>query len=394
MSLGGYKFAGRYCQKGSLTDAQWALLMHKTKVAAFMAANTAANAGWQYDMTGSPDGNIHCLDSVGNNYVTCFKRVVDENTTHYFCVLTLTKYGGTSVTTTGYVATDRFGYNYANSTIGPDSASYYVRLGTVPFNYSSSATEWNVGQTLLIPVGNPGRGGSWGASYTNDGTNSLFSNSINYYGFAIKGSDIIAFAGPSTSGAAVSALSFDAFSSKFVDGNNKLIDVVFVNFQTVASGYTNCYEKYSGYTSIGKSVVMVTSPNGNEHSYDISSFVSSPVISCYSGQAPEYPFQAVTAHSYKVDSVSNTSARGVIKTELIAINYPPSGSTVSKFSVWANGNLLALYTYTKSSANVQEFGQTSAAENQQVLTYTAYVGWDPSNPDITQASAWTEYTDT
>ena len=30
MSLGGYKFAGRYCEKGSLTDAQWALRMHKT----------------------------------------------------------------------------------------------------------------------------------------------------------------------------------------------------------------------------------------------------------------------------------------------------------------------------------------------------------------------------
>ena len=40
MSLGGYKFTGKYCNRGSLTDTQWVLLMHKTKVAAFMGANT------------------------------------------------------------------------------------------------------------------------------------------------------------------------------------------------------------------------------------------------------------------------------------------------------------------------------------------------------------------
>ena len=52
MSLGGYKFAGRYCEKGSLTDQQWALLMHKTRLAAFMAANTLSGAGWHFCKNG------------------------------------------------------------------------------------------------------------------------------------------------------------------------------------------------------------------------------------------------------------------------------------------------------------------------------------------------------
>ena len=46
MALGGYKFAGYKCSNdGTLTDAQWALRIHKTRIKAFLEANTLANTG-------------------------------------------------------------------------------------------------------------------------------------------------------------------------------------------------------------------------------------------------------------------------------------------------------------------------------------------------------------
>lgn len=392
MSLGGYKFRGYYCQKGSLTDAQWALLMHKTKVAAFMAANTAASAGWEYDMTGSPDGNYHCLDSVGNNYVTCFKRVVDADTTHYFCILTLTKYGGTNVTTAGYVATNRFCYVNNSSCLGPYYCSNFIRFGTVQISYSTAISTWLSGQTLLLPVSNLGYVvNNWYDGSTYDGSNSLFSATTNYYGYAVKGSDIIILSGPNMSGCSISVVSMDAFSSKFSDGNNMLEDGFYLNLQSYSS-YDNSYENKSGYSANGSdTVVMVSAINGGQFGTDTASFIMSSPVSSYAGQAPAYPFQSVTAFSVICDSVTKTSARGVIKSELLSINYPPSSSSVSKFSTWAGGKLLALYTHTKS-APVSLFGASNTPNDQQFQTYVTYVGWDPSNPDITQASAWTEYT--
>lgn len=397
MSLGGYKFAGRYCQKGSLTDQQWALLMHKTKVAAFMAANTLANAGWDYDMTGSPDGNYHCLDTVGNNYVTCFKRVVDESTTHYFCILTLTKYGGTSVTTAGYVSTNRFargaqGSNDTSTTyyLGAYYASYFVRYGIAPFSYSTAATQLDDGQSYLLPVGNPGYRSTWSGSSTNDSTLTLLAVSTNYYGFAVKGSSIITFTGPSASGVAVSLLSLDAFSSKFVDGNNALSNTLMINTQGIASSK---YEKDDAYHVYSSSIVVASCPNGSQNATDSFCFVDCDPLAFYeSTNIQAYPFQSVSVKTWRTDSTAKTIARGTVNVDLLAINYP--ASLLTKFTTFANGKYLVLDGVNESQNSPQKlFGQVSYPSGHYIYTIGVYCGWDPSNPDITQASSWTEYTE-
>lgn len=395
MSLGGYKFAGRYCEKGSLTDVQWALRMHKTKVAAFMAANALANAGWDYDMAGSPDGNYHCLDSVGYNYVTCFKRFVDENTTHYFSIFTLTRYGGTSVTTAGYVATNRFargaqGNNDTSTTyyLGASYASYFVRYGVVPFSYSTAATQLDNGQSYLLPAGNPGYRSSWSGSSTNDSTRTLLAVSTNYYGFAIKGSSIITFTGPSVSGVAVSLLSIDAFSSKFVDGNNALSDTLMINIQGIASSK---FEKDDAYYVASSSIVVASCPNGTQNATDSFSIIDCDPLAFYvATNIQAYPFQSVSVKTWRTDETSKTIARGTVNVDLLAINYPES--LLTKFTTAANGKYLVLNGVDSPTNPPQKlFGQVSYPRDHNYYTIGVYCGWDPSNPDITQASAWQLY---
>jgi hypothetical protein len=369
--------------------------MHKTKVAAFMAANALSGAGWDYDMTGSPDGNYHCLDAVGNNYVTCFKRVVDSSTMHYFAILTLTKYGGTSWTTTGYVQISNS--MFARATEGaPSSTNYYlgayyassfIRYGVTQFSYLSILSQNEAGQSYVLPSANPGMPTSWTITGSCDGSETMFAVSTNYYGYAIKGSSIIMFGGPSMSGVAVSMLSFDAFSSKFVETTNALADTLFINTQGVSS---SSQEKNNAYHNYSSSVVVATRANSAKNRSDSFSFVTGDPLAYYAGNSIQaYPFQAVSVKNYSTDS-SGTIARGTVQIDLFAINYPTVLPT--KFSTVANGSLLVLDGSSESTNTPQMvLGQWYAPGDHAIYIIGMYCGWDPSNPDITQASAWTEY---
>lgn len=405
MSLGGYKFAGRYCQKGSLTDAQWALKMHKTKVAAFMAANTLSGAGWDYDMTGSPDGNYHCLDSVGNNYVTCFKRVVDESTTHYFCILTLTYYMP-SGSASGAITTSRFIYCSTGLLCG--LATSFVRSGVTRFSFSTAATEWNTGQSLLLATGNIGPYNvSWQGAYMprNNTSYSYLALSSVYFGFAVKGSSIIMFSGPSRSEIAVSVISEDAFSSLAVDGNNMQKKYLYCNFQSLATSTNETTHMESGaayyestwYQSISRAIVSVETPNGEQNWQSGRSYFAISPNAQYSGNIQNYPFQSVTAFTYREDEIAHTYIRGEVNIDLIAVNYPQTGTFPARLSTVANGKYLTVCSYSLPAyyqiLGCVNTGSDLAGQNSQTKQYVFYVGWDPSNPDITQSSSWTEYTE-
>lgn len=394
MSLGGYKFAGRYCQKGSLTDQQWAKRMQETKVAAFMAANALANAGWEYDMDGSPDGNIHCLDTVGNNYVTCFKNTALG---HYFCILTLTMFRP-QTETEGYVITTRLYRCSITSTyyIGRQ-ASAFVRYSTLHrFDYSSVLSDWYTGQSLLVPVGNPGHSQTpWSGSVTNDNTKSLFNINTNYYGFALKGADIIIFSGPSASGCAVSVVSGNAFSKLFSPeesyGANK--GELILNLQNTYTGTTaNANESSPQYTGSGG--LVICSNGTSQNVMDDLSSLYVPPIAMFSGNIQDYPFQSVYVVAYKQNPTTLIYGVGTIKIELLAANFMPSAQYPNHLTPVANGNFLAATSFSNgipSGAN-QLCVTSGSVEGVSVsIPITYYVGWDASNPDITQSSAWTLY---
>ena len=389
MSLGGYMFEGRFCQKGSLSDVQWYHLLHATRVAAFMAANTRANAGWEYDMTGSSDGNIHCLDAVGNNYVTCFKNTPKGT---YFALYTLCKAtetgtdsGSVQVTFTNDYISDISTRNY----LGVNCSCFYT-ISKLHIAYD--AKPGNVG-CGLISTGNTGiTSSAMGSNYTDTScTYAGVSSSSVKFGFAIKGDDIIVIQsyGTSSSNICLSIISGAGFSS-FVNANDTR-GIFCLNTQATISTVTFNYEnryRYVHSNTLNMPVCVTQQYDGTI--YNVSKLGFTP-LTRYIGNMQEYPFESLYVWDV-VNSQTNVSGKGTLKIDLISVNFPGANNNIvpNVYSTVAGGNYLAFrklsgsYYYTFNKVN----GTADITANVAI-----YCGWDASNPDITQESAWTEYTE-
>jgi hypothetical protein len=381
MSLGGYMFEGRFCQKGSLTDVQWYHLLHATRVAAFMAANTRANAGWEYDMTGSSDGNIHCLDAVGNNYVTCFKNTAKGT---YFALYTLCKATGTGTDSGSVQVTMKENYWRGSSNL------HYLGVGCSCFytisksHIAYDAKPGNVG-CGLIPVGNTGTDSDLGSNYTT--VSSTFAGLTNArFGFAIKGDDIIAIQSK-TSSTYLSVISGSGFSS-FVNANDTQ-GIYCLNAQSIYT--SSAYDVESdGRNSANLSMPVCICQNYLGNFYFMSNLGFTP-LTRYFGNMQEYPFESLYVYGI-TNSQTNVSGKGTLKVDLMSMNCPGANNGIVPgiWSTVAGGNYLTIRSL--SGSNYYTFNKvngTSDIANNVAI----YCGWDASNPDITQESAWTEYTE-
>ena len=394
MSLGGYKFAGRYCQKGSLTDQQWALLMHKTKVAAFMAANTLSGAGWDYDMTGSPDGNYHCLDAVGNNYVTVFKRTNSENDYTWFAIYTLTKFTW-SGTDSGAVKLYIYA-NYSQMYYGYYATNFY-RIGTSAISYSDTLDVAPTSRINIIgpmPVGNVGANSSnISSSYYPPSNTSLKDVTLASFGYAIKGDSIIMLQGQGSgflsSYLKCSVASGHGFSS-FVNSSDSCGAFAY-NTQIEnnnSSGYENA-ERNVNYVYMSSALCAATNHTNAGGAPRYVAKLSAIPLATYSSSPQEYPFQSIMVFGI-TDDGAKPSGKGALNIDMIAVNFPGAnqGIVPSLYSTVANGNYLCVNSVTGTY-----YFKIKPLNTSDDISWNAamYVGWDPSNPDITQASAWTEY---
>lgn len=387
MSLGGYMFEGRFCQKGSLTDVQWYHLLHATRVAAFMAANTRANAGWEYDMTGSSDGNIHCLDAVGNNYVTCFKNTAKGT---YFALYTLCKATETGTDTGSVqVANNSGAYTGGSVTyLGVNCSCFY----TVSKTHIAYDGKPGLGTMDIIPVGNTGTGTHLGSSYTDTSNTYAGITSVKVkFGFAIKGDDIIAIQsyGTSSANTCISIISCSGFSS-FVNANDTQ-GIFCLNTQTITSASSNDIEflsRNSNANALKMQLCISQYHNGNFH--QLSQLGCTP-LTRYVGNMQEYPFESLYVWGVE-NSQTNVSGKGTLKVDLIAMNSPGANNGIvpTVYSTVAGGNYLTIRTL--DLGNYFLF-RTINGNNDSSNNVAIYCGWDASNPDITQESAWTEYSE-
>ena len=114
-------------------------------------------------------------------------------------------------------------------------------------------------------------------------------------------------------------------------------------------------------------------------------------LAVYSTSVQEYTFQSLQVFGVQ-NTAPATSGKGSISIDFMAINFPGAnqGLVPTVYSTFANGNYLVVrrvsgsYYLSSYIYNAYDTVQWNAA---------LYVGWDPSNPDITQASAWSEYTE-
>ena len=399
MSLGGYKFAGRYCQKGSLTDQQWAKRMQETKVSAFMAANALANAGWEYDMDGSPDGNIHCLDTVGNNYCTCFKNTAAGG---YFAIYTLCAVMA-SPASEGYVAKAHYRAYYSTGStyyyIG-GSATNFIRVGNSRILYNSDLTVSDYGTTNCFPVGNLGY--STNIGNTSDTSANLTGASSAYFGYAIKGGNVVVFSGTDLSThLCITIASCNAFSTLFNSNDN--YPAVIINTQMVlGTSISDTKESATRQTNSYNFAGIIVAFNDNGESKSDGELYVLP-IAVYSGAVNDYPYQSLYL-SFIKNNQTGCWAKGIFDVSMLAWNTQTNGASGTPWPLQttANGN----YFCENSSGSEWTVNVTSSKAIRAVNRWryndewgshsqgwpACYVGWDPSNPDITQSSAWTLYT--
>ena len=397
MSLGGYKFAGKYCEKGSLTDVQWALLVHKTRLTAFMASNTLSNAGWSFDQTGGDIafesyGNvIYSLDSVGYNYVSFMKHGTDSPS--YIAIITAF-YWGTSSASDGRID-GPWALAYRGNTI---SDSTYLCTGNTLYHRLSKAqlTISNLFSTMLnaTPLVPCGCGNHLNSSYVGSHKPNSFKNSSSdYFGYAMKDACVISISGNGIINTKLyySILSGDAYSSTFGDDSEILL----------AYCMYCCYFSNDMSNSYGETI-PVTSTDGNAYGVLYSSLGNGnvrlhtlfiPLDAEYpvSANIDKYPFCSVKTLG-PLDTSTNSYIRGTVSVDLLCTSAPETRETSPYGSTVANGNLLFISS-SSTSSSLAGYIPTYEAEfpGPKSCYVSLYVGWDPSNPDITQASSWQLY---
>lgn len=395
MSLGGYKFRGYTAQRPSgMSNTDWYLLIHKTRVKAFLDASAAANAGWVIDYTDgqldfeSTTGAIYRLDDLGYNYVTAF-RIPNEDA--YFQILTFCKWSTDSVdTANGKIRCSDILNYYSSYKTWLEKTTMFHRVGTSRKDPTNLSSKYRY--TPLIQVGS-----AFDSTNTGDYTVDADSNSYVFpgytcgYGYAIKGKHIISIAKYGST-FYYSLLSADIYQSRFNQNDN------FAGFNAISfanrGSITGSYSRYYGEVNIDTSSVL---------HYNTERYVGSTSYTVYQAFVPLrtanytqattiYPFSSVytimTSDSQDVQS----NGIGSIPIDLLATN-TTTGASFNTGSVVANGNYLcvsstraSLYVVGLSFRSVSGWGSSNNYNSENI-----FVGWDPSNPDLNESSSWPEY---
>ena len=428
MAFGGYKFKGYKVVRANLTNntyANWCLLVHQARIKAFMESCALSGAQWHFSKTNGPLS----FEDYGN----VIYRVANANG-EYHDYLSFFQYGNEEL-------------YYMISTLG----EYYWQGGTPEILYVSQYQEQGgsttaglykfAGYSSALSLQPFGDGGPF---YFSDNSNSypthalpctsqLCGASINYYtdgvkentagfapsvftwikvGYATKGKDIITII-PGNKGCIESG---DAFASLCdPDDIYTLAKIPLGNHSNEIS-----YNDPTQTASLDYWTSECLDASGNRSSQNTSTStayknnlaVIPDVNSYFSTGGTKVPFGSVSlgttgAYNNLVSLNSNNIfTKGIIKPELLCCNsyyseaksqQPAVGSTV------LGGNLLAVCACQKVpvTGDVPKRQRIHAGYTVPGTGYTesyvicfcypvAYVGWDPSNPDITNESSWPE----
>lgn len=398
MALGGYKFAGyKVTKPEGATDAEWALLIHKTRLKAFMAANALAGDIWEFDWSNGAIafetyGNvIYDLNSDGLDLVSFFKHKTEDK---YYMVASLFKWSPGSYTDV---------YRVSEAPIQPtycESSSNYVRVyykqlfHTVGYDrftpdcLSYTSNSYPSRALCLIPIGGWFTNSSTNFSIDINQANSFGSKSKFYAGYALKGKDIITIT------------TFDLS----INNPQNYLKTSLVGFDSLnlsspndtANIYGLCLDwdtydtAYTAWSSVGQALTYCQETLKSnftryaEYSKWSTLFLSSAQRALFGGTPDNIPYEAavLTTGSARTQSPylnsDGITTKGTFNPEVLATNGQYYNG-LSKMTTYANGNYL-MVAYFANNIQTAICPQTCY-----------YVGWDPSNPDITSEDAWTAY---
>lgn len=417
MSLGGYLFSGFKCVKPSgATNAQWALLIHQTRVKAFMEASNFAGAGWDFDeftqeeiddSVAGLNGHIHpaagrqnvvfdiTSDGSDLDLVSFFKKT-NNNSTKYYMIASLFSY----TTNSSY-------QNLLTLSSGSFEMGYYgglneVKIGGKHLFHAVSYDRFTL-DCLISGVGTyPQRATSlspitsWQrSSYASVGpteNSTYFNNATSgiYIGYALRDDNIISF----ISDRIVADVNLRLYSHTALIGFGGLS---LSSSDDESNVYALCLhdngsELYSsgwpsGYLPITTYQETLKNDSTRYPVYNLNSEValSYPSKAFFNGTPTVYPYESVTLTTFGARTGSPSlnsdgiTSKGTFNIELLATNGTYNYQTMQIWKSYAGGNYLCVAMNTVSSST--PLGPQACY----------YVGWDESNPVLTEESSWTLY---
>ena len=412
MAFGGYKFKGYKVVRANLatnTYANWCLLVHQARIKAFMESCALSGAQWHFSKTNGP----LAFEDYGN----VIYRVANANG-EYHDYLSFFKYGDEEL----YYMIATLGESYIpNSSDVPafrTAASFVSRTQTATGNYAFKLVGGMCSAIGLNDFNDDGPFATYpsqtlacssccsdyvqtessdGSSVSSSKTNTQLAKlGTLRVGFATKGNDIVSY-----NTGVFCVESANGFSG-LCDPNDTygLVKLV-LNFNSSSPSESNISGAY-----VNNGFAEVLTPSGNRgYSTSISSSnlynstmrLTQPVAAVFGTPNSKIPFESAYLTSTGVTGASYTSesgifAKGQIKNELLSVNgakvapYLPTVGTTA-----LGGNLICARTTTLTANSGQVLvGTITSSSSIQYIASSAYVGWDPSNPNINDDASWPE----
>lgn len=384
MSLGGYKFRGYKFILPSDYDATvdeqviaQALRLHKCKLKAFMSACAATNADWQfYETNGDASfetyGNvIYKLDTDGFNYASFFRYGSDDA---YYCMLTI-----------------------SNGSLGTDVVNYYWGYENSTSNHTRLTNNMDSIGTEPITFANVNSGSMYhrltffsqdASSMDSASTGNSLSKSVSnhYCGYAIKGKNIISiFTIGSTNTYIVKISSIGSLKLSSPNDNSNMFSVCTETSNITSVTQTQFVSYIYNIQVIGRDGFPY---ENSAHSSGTSRYVffNLPQKAMIINPGTNIPYEnAIISAQMKRKSGSilnmdGISSKGAVDIDLIALNcFAKSTIGINAKQTCANGNYFCVRSVVVSNSNYY------------FCNSSLYIGWDPSNPDLSQESSWIEY---
>lgn len=399
MSLGGYKFSGFKCSRSSLTDLEWVLLCHKTRVKAFLSSNSLSQAGWGFDPSFTSGmysfesfGNvIYSEDNLGYNLVSFFKHNEGDA---YFSILTLGYYQAIANLANGCVTINTPSVTNNSYRLG-NGGTMFCKVSKSQITPSNVLTRVS-GELCMMPCGKLLQA----TNYNNGPTPSTWENSkytylglsTVYSGFAIREGKIISFMGFSPSGTCISCYSANPFSLLFND--NDIYTQFAINVMKSENASNNERDNAFSISNLSSNFgVYALDCNGN-----ILNSTSNPTLASrgVSYNAGSVEFSYVPYDALVVDGIFNPMynnyGKGIIDIDFLAYNftnqlallYPP-------YRRVASGNYMCVSKYNASSFDPKPLNGLYTTSSGPKYFPSLFIGWDASNPEITSEDAWQVY---
>lgn len=424
MAFGGYKFKGYKVVRANLTNntyANWCLLVHQARIKAFMESCALSGAQWAFSKT---NGDLS-FESYGNviyrvanangdyhDYLSFFKYGSEEL---YYMISTLGEYYWEGRGTPEILYVSQYQEQGGSTTAGRYKFSgYSSALSLQQFEDNGPFGTYPV---HALPCTSQMCGAS--TSYYTDGVKE---NTVGFspssamsikVGYATKGKDIITIR-PDNKGCVESGEAFASLCDP--DDSYTLAKINLGSHNNETTHYApadNASLDFWTSECLDVSGNRSSKNTSTSTSYKNNLAVIPDVNSYFSPGGTKVPFGSVSLgttgafNNLVTLNSNNIFTKGVIKPELLCCNsyysetksqQPAIGSTV------LGGNLIALCACQKVPLNgtMPSRGRihcgyvipgTGFQESGYAISFcypVAYVGWDPSNPDITNESSWSE----